>query len=152
MKRFFKFCVVGGLGALSNLLIFMALNLIGINYIISATISFILSSTLTFVLNSSWTFKDRGYKCTKILWLKFMLVSTISLILNLITLQLSETFLMPQLLKNIDVFIVLTNIKEILEVSNIKDITVLYSQCLGICVATMSNFFGNNHFTYKTKI
>ena len=97
MLRFIKFCIVGGTGAVVNLVIFGILNFSGMNYILSSFFSFLLSATFVYEINTLWTFKDRGHKSSKKLWAKFMCISTCTLGINILTLYLSKNFLMPQL-------------------------------------------------------
>ena len=149
MLRFLKFCIVGGTGTIVNLIIFGILNFSGMNYMLSSIISFILSATFVYEINTLWTFKDRGHKSSKKLWVKYMCVSTCTLGINLLTLYLSENYLMP-VLNNYWIFQKIFEITGfLLKTNNIEKITALYSQCLGIGVGTIFNFFGSNFITYK---
>ncbi|MCR5506329.1 MAG: GtrA family protein [bacterium] len=151
MLRFLKFCIVGGTGTIVNLIIFGILNFSGMNYMLSSIISFILSATFVYEINTLWTFKDRGHKSSKKLWVKYMCVSTCTLGINLLTLYLSENYLMP-VLNNYWIFQKIFEITGfLLKTNNIEKITALYSQCLGIGVGTIFNFFGSNFITYKKK-
>ncbi len=151
MLRFIKFCIVGGTGAIVNLLIFGILNFSGMNYLLSSFFSFVLSATFVYEINTLWTFKDRGFKKSKKLWATYMCVSTCTLCINLLTLYLSENFLMP-LLSNIWFFQKVFEITGfLLKTNNMEKVTALYSQCIGIGIGTVFNFFGSNFITYKKK-
>ncbi|MBD5404946.1 GtrA family protein [bacterium] len=121
-KRFLKFGLVGGFGTIVNLVIFALLTLAGVHPLISATVSFIVAATFNYILNSVWVFKDRGHKCTKTLWVKFMCVSVFSLCINLIVLWIF-----------------------------LSKINYLYSQAVGIACSMIFNFIGNNLITFKEK-
>ena len=151
MKRFIKFCIAGGTGAIVNIFIFTILNLSNVNYIFSSFLSFIISATTTYEINASWTFNDRGQKKSKKLWAKFMCICTITLGINLLTLYLSEKFLMPAL-NNYSFFQKTFEITGfLLKTDILQKITAIYSQCLGIGVATIFNFIGNNFIIFKKK-
>ncbi len=151
MKRFIKFCITGSIGAIINLLIFCLLNFSGINYIISAFCSFIVSAKAVYEINLVYTFKDRNLQKSKKLWFIFLGFSVFTLSINLITLYLSQNFLMPIL----NDYLFFKKTFEItgflLKINDISKIQNLYSQCIGIGVAMIFNFFGNNLITFKNK-
>lgn len=148
-KRFLKFGLVGGLGTIVNLIVFIMLSFAGVHPLISATVSFIIAASSNYILNSVWVFKDRGHKRTKILWVKFMCVSVFSLSINLIVLFIMEKYIIPKMIKwwLIEKIILITT--EILEAKSISDIITLYSQAVGIACSMIFNFIGNNHITFK---
>lgn len=149
LNEFFKFAVVGGLGTIINLIIFTTFNLIGFHYIISAILSFLVAVSFNFILNSIWVFKKRNTKINKNSAIKFFIISVISLIINLIILNLSEKFLIPSLSKYSFIQNITFFIKNITKIETIKTIYNIYSQCLGIGCAMIFNFIGNNLFTFK---
>ena len=149
LNEFFKFAVVGGLGTIINLIVFTTFNLIGFHYIISAILSFLVAVSFNFILNSIWVFKKRNTKINKSSAIKFFIVSVISLIINLIILNLSEKFLIPSLSKYSFIQNITFFIKNTTKIETIKTIYNIYSQCLGIGCAMIFNFIGNNLFTFK---
>lgn len=150
-KRFLKFGLVGGFGTIVNLVIFALLTLAGVHPLISATVSFIVAATFNYILNSVWVFKDRGHKCTKILWVKFMCVSVFSLCINLIVLFIMEKYIMPLVMKWWFINEIMQITAGILNVKTISKITALYSQAVGIACSMIFNFIGNNLITFKEK-
>lgn len=148
-KRFLKFGLVGGFGTIVNLVIFALLSFAGVNSMVSATVSFIIAATFNYILNSVWVFKDRGHKCTKILWAKFMCVSIFSLCINLIVLFIMEKYIMPFAIKWWVIDKIMQITAGILNVKTISKITALYSQAVGIACSMIFNFIGNNCITFK---
>ena len=150
MKRFIKFCITGTIGAIFNLLIFCVLNFSGVNYIISSFFAFIISAKIVYEINLIYTFKDRNLHKSKKLWFKFIFFSTITLGINLLTLYLSKNYLFPSLNNCYFFKKSFETAGFLLKIDNIKVINLL-SQCMGIGVATIFNFFGNNFITFKNK-
>ena len=148
-KRFLKFGLVGGLGAIINLVIFALLSFAGVNYMISSVIAFIIAATSNYIFNSIWVFKDRGHKSSKILWAKFMCVSVVSLCINLGVLFIMENFVMPYIIKWWFVNEIMQITAGILNVKTLSKITALYSQAIGIGFSMIFNFIGNNCITFK---
>lgn len=150
-KRFLKFGLVGGFGTIVNLIVFALLTLAGVHPLISATVSFIVAATFNYILNSVWVFKDRGHKCTKTLWVKFMCVSVFSLCINLIVLFIMEKYIMPLFMKWWFIEKIMQITAGILNVKTMSKITALYSQAVGIACSMIFNFIGNNLITFKEK-
>ena len=148
-KRFLKFGLVGGLGTIVNIVIFVLLTLAGVHPLISATVSFIVAATFNYILDSVWVFKDRGHKCTKTLWVKFMCVSVFSLCINLIVLFIMEKYIMPKAMKLWFVEKIILITAEILKAKTISESISLYSQVVGIACSMIFNFIGNNLITFK---
>jgi len=99
MKRFLKFALVGGIGTIINLVIFILGNYWWDYYLLSATLAFGVAATSNYILNNIWVFADRGHKTSKKLYSKFMVVSVISLGINLLVLEMMQSYIMPELLK-----------------------------------------------------
>lgn len=91
LKQFLKFCIVGGLNTILDFVIYIGLTRPFVfwekNYILAGFVSFIFAATSSYFLNKTWTFRDRQSKITK-QYPKFLLISTIGLLLNLTTLYL----------------------------------------------------------------
>ena len=150
-KRFLKFGIVGVFGTITHLIIFTLLNISGINYIISSIIAFIIAASSNYILNQIWVFKDRGLKLCKILWLKYMTICSFSLMINLLTLYIMETKIMPQLLEFELIKEIMKITAKILNINSISNVTAIYSQCIAIIPSMMTNFIGNNCITFKKK-
>ena len=148
IKRFCKFCIVGGIGTIINLIIFAILTTKGINYLTSAIISFIVAVTSNYTLNQLWVFSDRHKTHSKKLWLKFMFVSIFSLGINILTLFIMERFIMPSLIKYNWIKWIINTTYTIIKTKP-TNTTAIYSQCFGIATSMIFNFVGNNCFTFK---
>lgn len=90
LKKIFKFMIVGGLGTVTNLVIFFFLaDKLKFNPTISSILCFIIAGTQNFFLNFFWTFKfDKVLVFPSlILWLKFMMSSLCGLGVNLLVMN-----------------------------------------------------------------
>ena len=54
-----KFCAVGAVGYVVNLVVYTALLHAGLHYLLAATCSFLVAVTSNYLLNRAWTFRDR---------------------------------------------------------------------------------------------
>ena len=54
-----KFCAVGAVGYLINLVVYTALLHAGLHYLVAATGSFLVAVTSNYLFNRWWTFHDR---------------------------------------------------------------------------------------------
>ena len=117
-----KFCTVGGSGYVVNLGIYaFALDALGLQYYIAATISFLVAVVNNYLWNRAWTFRDQrghfGYQ-----GFRFFVVSTavyaanILLLLALVALGLGE----------------------------------VVSQACAIVLVTPINFIGNKLWSFRT--
>ncbi len=151
MKRFFKYCGVGGLGTLISLVVFVLLNEVWEYYLLSSLAAFLVAATCNYILNNVWVFSDRGHKTSKKLYTKFMLVSVFSLGVNLIVLWIMQKYIMPQML-TIHLFNQALNYSaECLHIKNVHKLGLLISQAVGIGCSMLINFLGNNFITFKKK-
>ena len=82
-----KFCTVGATGYLVNLTVYsLLLEWVGLDHIPSACSSFLVAVANNYALNRAWTFRgDRGHVAYQ--GLRFLVVSTASLVANLIVLH-----------------------------------------------------------------
>jgi putative flippase GtrA len=81
-----KFCIVGASGYVVNLVVFYALfSWGGVHYMVASVGAFLVAWLNNFVLNRQWTF-PKGAKSPAIQALKYMLVSVIGLVINLVIL------------------------------------------------------------------
>src|SRR5262245_21305837 len=83
-----KFCVVGATGYVVNLAVYnILLEAAGLHYIAAAIGSFLVAVANNYTLNRHWTFRgQRGHVGAQ--GLRFLVVSTASLLANLIVLHL----------------------------------------------------------------
>ena len=84
--QFFKFGVTGGLGTVTNLLVFFLLaDLAGIHEIPVSIGCFFLAGTQNYFLNHLWSFKDQTEKIpvSFIKWLTFLAGSLLGLAVNI---------------------------------------------------------------------
>lgn len=82
-----KFCVVGAVGYLINLVVYDALLHAGLHYLLAATASFLVAVTSNYTWNRLWTFREhRGH--VGIQGLRFFVVSLVALGANLLVLNL----------------------------------------------------------------
>lgn len=82
-KQFVKFSVVGSSNTMVDFLVYLFLTrALAIYYIFAAIISFIVAVTWSFYLNRRWTFRHSGKNSTN-QYLKFFIVNTVVMILNL---------------------------------------------------------------------
>jgi|TARA_B100001971_G_C18236784_1_gene567836 putative flippase GtrA len=66
IRQFFRFCVVGSLGASINYCVFYILYKVNsIHYVVSSLIGFFVSATFIFIINRQWTFCVRHGHITK---------------------------------------------------------------------------------------
>ena len=85
LKQFTKFCLVGGIAAVINFLIYYSFTeWLGIWYIYSAIWAFLISAVFNFIANKLWTFqnKEKGRQIINQL-LKFAVVMVSGLIVNI---------------------------------------------------------------------
>ena len=80
------FCVVGASGYVVNLVVYtLLLRAAGVHYLLAATCSFLVAVTNNYTWNRLWTFRDqRGHVAYQ--GLRFLVVSTIALVANLVVL------------------------------------------------------------------
>ena len=90
IRKFFKFAVTGGLGTISNLILFFIFaDKIGFSPVLVSIGCFILCATQNYCINHLWTFKmeNNGEKLSFFLWLKFILSSLVGFAINLFVLK-----------------------------------------------------------------
>lgn len=126
LKEIIKFSLVGSFNTFLDFSIYFSLTRLfpfwRENYLGANFISFIIAATSSYILNKTWTFRDKNKKI-HIQYPKFLLVSTIGLILN-------ETILY-------------------LLVSQVK-IHDLLAKLIAVGVVMMWNFSLNKFWTFKT--
>jgi dolichol-phosphate mannosyltransferase len=123
--RFFKFCAVGAVGAVLNLVVLYSLTELGLFYLLSGLIGIEAGLLSNFFLNRSWTFKDRqtrglGYMLTALY--RDHVVRFVGIVLNLLILWL---------------------------LTSVFGLYYLTSQVIGIAVAMLWNYGGNQWWTWE---
>lgn len=90
-SKFFRFCLTGGLGTITNLLIFFLIcDILKLPSNLGAIVAFIFAVTQNYFINHFWSFSEYS-KINKVSlkdYLKFVSVSLIGLGINLVVLNL----------------------------------------------------------------
>lgn len=121
--RFFRYAFVGLTGLVVNLLfLYFLTDLVGIYYLYSSIASFLIATLSNFVFNKVWTFKEgfRGKFLPKSL--KFFTVGIFSLGINTLVLYF---------------------------LTEIIGVYYLFSQVFAAGFTLISNFLGNNFWTFR---
>lgn len=95
LKRLIKFGITGGLGTITNLLLFFVLvDKLKLNYNVGNIICFIIACTQNYIINHIWTFRKekREEKLSFVLWTKFLIASLVGLAVNMIVLNILINF------------------------------------------------------------
>ena len=122
-NQFIKFALVGVVNTLVNLaVLYILTDIFGIYYLVSAVFAFLIAVTNSFLLNKMWTFKESiSYRASS-KYIKFVLISVIALIINLIILYVLVEY---------------------------YSIWYIYAQIVGVSSNLIINFFGNKLWTFK---
>jgi len=115
-----KFCAVGAVGYIVNLVVYASLLHAGLHYLVAATCSFLVAVTSNYTWNRIWTFRDRRAGVAEQAF-RFFAVAVLSLCANLIVLH---------------VLISLGTGK-------------LVGQAIAIVVVTPLNFIGNRLWSFR---
>ena len=117
-----KFCAVGAVGYVVNLIVYTALLHAGLHYLLAATCSFLVAVTSNYIWNRLWTFRDRrGH--VGVQGFQFLVVSAASLGANLL----------------------------VLHVLIMVGAGKLVAQAIAIVVVTPLNFLGNRLWSFRTR-
>ena len=91
LKKLFKFAFTGGLGTITNLLLFFIFaDKIGINPTVVSVCCFLIAGTQNYIINHLWTFKieNENRPLSIKLWAKFLCASLLRLVVNLAVLNI----------------------------------------------------------------
>jgi putative flippase GtrA len=117
-----KFCVVGAVGYVINLVVYTALLHAGLHYLVAATGSFLVAVTSNYALNRWWTFHDRKAGVAA-QGMRFFVVSLASLGANLLVLHVLVTL----------------------------GVGKLVGQAVAIVLVTPMNFVGNKLWSFRRR-
>ncbi len=127
LHRFVRFCAVGSAGAILNLAVLYVLTELGLFYGVAGLIAIEAGLLSNFVLNRSWTFKDRGvtgFKSTMAALGRDHAVRVVGIALNLAIL---------------------------LTLTSLFGVFYLLSQLIGLIVAVVWNYGGNQWWTWESR-
>jgi putative flippase GtrA len=137
--RFYKFAVVGAIGAVIDFGLFNVFtSLVGISAIISSALSFIAAVLSNFIFNRYWTYPDSRSKPLAQQAIQFTLISLIGLVIRLIMFALLENpFIVyaEKMFANLNV--------------SAKVMGHNATLALAILVVMMWNFIANRYWTYN---
>lgn len=137
LYKFVKFGVVGASGMVVDFaVLFLLRDVVGLHDLVANTISFTAAASSNYFLNRIWTFRSHDEKVVAE-YAKFLLVSTVGLIINNGVLLLSH--------------VLWTEAYESGSVALFGvDVDDFYLfKLLAIAVTTLWNFFGNLLFTFR---
>ena len=117
-----KFCAVGAVGYIVNLVVYTALLHAGLHYIVAAICSFLVAVTSNYTWNRLWTFRDRRAGVAEQAW-RFFTVAGVSLGANLLVLHILITLGTGKLV----------------------------GQAIAIVVVTPLNFIGNRLWSFRDR-
>ncbi len=88
IRQVAKFLIVGGTSYVLNLTLYSLALLLGLNYLLAATVAFCLGFTFNFLTNRSWTFAA-GTGAVGGQFMRFCVVAAVILALDLLLLRLA---------------------------------------------------------------
>lgn len=123
VHQFINFALIGLIGVVLNITLFyFVTEYLKIHYLTSSVISFLFASTSNFILNKVLTFKEDLFFKTKERYVKFILISLLSFLVNFTCLYVFTEFL---------------------------QIYYLISQILAIGISFIINYVGNTVWTFQ---
>jgi len=135
LAKYFKFAIIGGVGALINLAVLWVLvEAFNVYYLWAAVAAFVVADTNNFIWNRVWTFRSK--EKLHIQYPQFLLVSADGLMLNLILLKLLKEEFIPWLGLAED------------KVS----FYILVSQAIAIVLVSLFNFAANSIWTFQADV
>jgi len=128
LKQFIKFGITGGLGTITNLIIFFLLVDVASLYEIPVSIfCFIIAGTQNFIIHHYWSFREytERTKITFKKWLLFLSASLVGLVINVTVMYfIVINFILPY---------------------------KFIAQAIGIAAGMFVNFFISKYFVFKKK-
>jgi len=131
LAKYLKFAIIGGIGAVINLLVlWTSVELFNVYYMWAAVLAFITADTNNFIWNRLWTFKSKGK--IRLQYPQFLLVSIDGLMLNLIILWTLVEEVMPSLGLRQDR----------------ASLYIVFAQVIAIFLVSIFNFLANSMWTF----
>jgi len=131
LAKYLKFAIIGGIGAVINLLVlWTSVELFNVYYMWAAVLAFIIADTNNFIWNRLWTFKSKGK--IRLQYPQFLLVSIDGLMLNLIILWTLVEEVMPSLGLRQDR----------------ASLYIVFAQVIAIFLVSIFNFLANSMWTF----
>ncbi len=127
LGQLIKFCMVGGVGTIINLVIlFLLVEFLNVWYLFSAIFAFIIAVTNNFILNKFWTFESYSKKKSVLTkqYTQFFIISLFALGVNLIFLYIFVEYF---------------------------NLWYIFSQFLAILIALSINFIGNKIWIFRKR-
>jgi len=135
LAKYFKFAIIGGVGALINLAVLWVLvEAFNVYYLWAAVAAFVIADTNNFIWNRLWTFRSK--EKLHIQYPQFLLVSADGLMLNLILLKLLKEEFIPWL-----------GLAE-----DRVSFYILVSQAIAIVLVSLFNFAANSIWTFQADV
>jgi len=122
-SQLWRYGVVGLLSAIVDFgILYLLTDKLNFYYLWSATISFIIAASLNYYLNKTWTFKVGGQLAKQMT--VFLLIAGSGILLNNLILYLLVEY---------------------------GHWWYIYAKIIAAAIVTISNFFGNKYFTFRTR-
>ena len=132
LAKYLKFAIIGGIGALINLLVlWVSVELFFVYYLHAAVLAFIIADTNNFIWNRLWTFRSKRSIAPQ--YVQFLVVSVDGLMLNEILMKNIVEDLMPSL-----------GIAE-----DKASLYLVVAQIVSIFIVSLFNFAVNSLWTFR---
>lgn len=142
-KRFFRFAIVGSLGAAVDFVVYnIFISIFSTSVIIAGTISFLAAVLNNFFLNRTWTYQDSRSKQVPRQLVEFFIVSLVGLGLRIPLLAIINP-LMQDLIKKIGYALSLPLNLQNKQIGNNITLAII------IIIVLFWNFFANRYWTYN---
>lgn len=141
--RFFRFAIVGGVGAVIDFGVMnLLVNAFSYPLVLAGTISFLAAVISNFTWNRIWTYPDSRSKPIFRQLGEFFLVSVVGLLIRIPTLAILEPII-QHLISNI------ADAAGILSESSINVFSDNITLAISIVIVLFWNFFANRYWTYS---
>lgn len=131
LAKYLKFAIIGGIGAVINLLVlWTSVEVFNVYYLWAAVLAFIVADTNNFIWNRLWTFKSKGK--IRFQYPQFLLVSVDGLMLNLILLWALVEEILPKIGLRQDR----------------ASLYIVFAQVIAIFLVSIFNFIANSLWTF----
>jgi dolichol-phosphate mannosyltransferase len=135
LAKYLKFAIIGGIGAVINLLVlWTGVEVFAIYYLLAASIAFVIADTNNFIWNRLWTFKSKGKIYFQ--YPQFLLVSLNGWMLDLILLYALVEKLLPSVGVGEDK----------------ASLYIVGAQVIAIFLVSLFNFVANSLWTFAPDV